>query len=281
MGNALTAVGGFALASKGHIDYWLFLATVVGLSLVIASACVFNNYIDRYADAKMKRTQNRALVKGLISIKMAIAFAITLGLCGIAVLAVYTNLLAVGISLFGFLIYVVLYSVWKYRTSYATIIGSISGAVPPVIGYCAVSNSIDIGAVLLFMIMVLWQMPHFYAIAMFRFDDYLAVSMPVLPVKKGPYLTKIQMLFYIVAFIAAALMLTILGYTGYVYMFVAAVCGGSWLWLCIKGFKSDNDKVWARQMFVVSLVVITALCGALICSPFLPAQGVHALAAGI
>jgi protoheme IX farnesyltransferase len=266
MGNALTAVGGFALASKGHINYWLFLATVVGLSLVIASACVFNNYIDRYADAKMKRTQNRALAKGLISIKMALSFAVVLGLLGISILALYTNLFAVFISLFGFFIYVVLYSLWKYRTSYATVIGSISGAVPPVIGYCAVSNSLDIGAILLFMIMVLWQMPHFYAIAMYRFDDYLAVSMPVLPVKKGPFLTKIQMLFYIIAFIVAALMLTVLGYTGYMYTIVAVLFGCTWLWLCIKGFKSNNDKIWARQMFVVSLVVITALCTALILS---------------
>lgn len=260
MGNALTTVGGFALASKGQIDYWLFLATLIGISLVIASACVFNNYIDRHADAKMKRTQNRALVKGLISVRTAIVFAVTLGVCGLVVLALYTNFLAVSIALAGFFIYVAMYSVWKYRTSYATVIGSISGAVPPVIGYTAVSNSLDLGALLLFSIMVLWQMPHFFSIAMYRFEDYVAVSMPVVPVKKGAFLTKVQMLLYIVAFIAATVLLTFFGYTGYIYMVIAAAAGLAWLWTCIKGFKSNNDRMWARKMFVVSLVVITALC---------------------
>jgi len=277
MGNALTAAGGFALASNGHIDYWLFLATFVGLSLVIASACVFNNYSDRHADAKMKRTENRALVKGLISLQSALVFAAMLGIIGVLILALFTNLLSVCTALLGFFIYVVMYSVWKYHTSYATIIGSISGAIPPVVGYCAVSNQLDLGALLLFLIMVLWQMPHFYAIAMYRFDDYAAVSMPVLPIKKGAFLTKIQMLLYIIAFIAATLMLTILGYTGYFYMAAAAIFGSAWLWVCLKGFNTDNDKRWARSMFLVSLVVITGWCITIIVSPYLPQASLAAL----
>lgn len=260
MGNALTAAGGFALASKGHFDFMLFIATVIGLSLVIASACVFNNYIDRHADAKMKRTQNRALVKGLISLKSAILFAIFLGLSGVVVLAIFTNFLAVFISLAGFFIYVAMYSFWKYSTTYATLIGSVAGAVPPVIGYCAVSDQLDIGAFLLFAMMVLWQMPHFFAIAMYRFEDYAAVSMPVTPVVKGSHLTKIHMLLYVAAFFVTTLLLTYFGYTGYTFSAIAALVGFIWLRLSIKGFKAKDDKIWARKMFGVSLVVITALC---------------------
>lgn len=260
MGNLITTVSGFALASRGHFDGWLFLATLIGLGGVIASACVFNNYIDRDLDRKMTRTKHRPLVKGLISGRRAILFAILLGLIGILILVFYTNYIAVLVASAGFFIYVVLYSFWKSRTTYATAIGSIAGAVPPVVGYCAVSHQFDLGAALLFMILVLWQMPHFFSIAMYRLNDYSAASIPVLPVRKGSHATKVRMLLYIIAFMIATLMLIAFGYTGYAYLITAVVLGFAWLYLCIKGFKSDNDKLWARNMFRLSLVIITLLC---------------------
>lgn len=260
MGNAITTASAFVLASKGHVNFWLFLATLVGLGCVIASACVCNNCIDKIADEKMERTKNRPLVKKLISPQRAMIFATFLAIFGIFVLTWFTNPLAVFLASIGFFVYVVLYSLCKYHSVYGTVIGSISGAIPPVVGYCAVSNHFDLGAFLLFMILVLWQMPHFYAIAMYRYDDYVAASIPVLPVKKGIYTTKIHMLLYVVAFIIAALLLSTLGYTGKTYQAVAAITGLAWLGLCIKGFLNVNNKVWGRQMFVLSLVVVIALC---------------------
>lgn len=259
-GNLITMVGGFALGSIGVMNYMLFLATLIGLGCVIASSCVFNNYIDRNTDKKMARTENRPLVKGVISVQSALVFAVVLGLAGIFILALFTNMLTVVGSLIGFFFYVIMYSLLKYFSSHATLIGSISGAMPPVIGYCAAADRFDVGAILLFAILVLWQMPHFFAIAVYRLEDYAAASIPVLPVKRGMHNTKIQMVIYIVAFIVAALMLTVFGYVGYIYAAVAAVLGVIWLLLGIKGFKSINDKAWARQMFVFSLVVIMALC---------------------
>jgi heme o synthase len=259
-GNVITTAGGFALASKGHIDFWLLLVTLIGLSFVMASACVFNNYIDRDIDEMMTRTKDRALVKGLISVRHAIIFAIVLGLFGFLSLALYTNPLTVYVATFGFFVYVVLYGVMKIRSIYGTAIGSIAGAVPPVVGYTAVSNHLDTGALILFVILVLWQMPHFFAIAMYRFDDYAAASIPVLPVKKGMFTTKVHMLLYIIAFIIATLMLTVCGYTGYVYLFVAATLGFTWLGLSIKGFTTADDRLWARKMFLLSLVIVTVQC---------------------
>ena len=259
LGNLITVAAGFLPASKGVIDLRLFFETLIGMGCVIASACVFNNYIDRVVDKKMERTKNRRLAKGIVTPRNAILFAIFLGILGNAILFAYTNLLTVLITDIGFFVYVVLYSLWKCRTIYGTAIGSIAGGVPPVVGYCAVSNQFDIGAATLFAIMVLWQMPHFFSIAMFRLKDYSAASIPVLPVKRGASSTKVRMMLYIVGFIIAAIMLTALGYTGYVYLGVAALLGIAWLALCIKGFKSDNDNLWARQMFRLSLVVITAL----------------------
>ncbi len=259
-GNAITAAGGFILASKAQVDPWLFLATLMGLSLLIASACIFNNYIDRNIDKMMERTKNRALVKGIISPQKAIIFAVFLGLSGVLLLMLYTNLLATIIALTGFFVYVILYSLSKYRSSYATVIGSISGGIPPVVGYCAAVDRFDMGAFLLFMIVALWQMPHFFAIAMYRLDDYIAASIPVLPVKRGVYITKVHMLLYVIAFLVPVCMLTILGYTGYAYLIVMGLLGLSWLLLCIKGFKDTNDRLFGRQMFHFSLVVIMMLC---------------------
>ncbi|MES2345897.1 MAG: heme o synthase [Chlamydiota bacterium] len=259
LGNIVTVTAGFILASKGVINIPLFLATVLGIAFVMASACVFNNYFDRHADQKMARTKNRALPQGLISLKSALTFAALLGLCGIAVLFFYTNTLTAFIAFFGFFFYVVMYGIWKYKSVYGTLVGSVAGAVPPLVGYCAVSNRLDAGAIILFLIMVLWQMPHFYAIAMYRFDDYAAASIPVLPVKKGMYVTKVHMLLYIIAFMIATWALIAFGYVGYAYLVVATLAGATWLILGFKGFSAKNDKIWARQMFRVSLVVVMAL----------------------
>lgn len=260
LGNLITFAAGFLLASKGKIDFLLFFTTLLGLSLTMASACVFNNYIDRQVDKKMERTKNRALVKGLISVRNAILFGTLLGFLGMLTLFLSTNLLTVFVAGFGFFVYVILYSLWKCRTIYGTAIGSIAGAIPPVVGYCAVSNHFDMGAFILFTMMVLWQMPHFFAIAMFHLDDYVAAEIPVLPVKKGILRTKVHMIIYILGFILTALMLTFFNYTGYVYLIVATSVGLAWVCLCMKGFISNNNKLWGRQMFLLSLFLIMAIC---------------------
>lgn len=259
-GNTVTAIGGFMLASKGNIDWMLFFATLLGLSLIIASACVFNNYIDRHLDEKMSRTKLRPLVTGVISRRNALIFGLILGLAGTAVLSFDTNALTVFLALFGLFVYVMVYSLSKPVTKYGTLIGSIAGAMPPVVGYCAVSNCFDLGAFIIFMIVALWQMPHFFAIAMYRLSDYEAASIPVLPIEEGIKATKIQMLFYIIFFILSTFALTYFGYTGYLYLSAAALLGFTWLYLSIKGFGAKNDTVWARKMFLFSLVTVMGLC---------------------
>ncbi|WP_082889186.1 heme o synthase [Methylovorus sp. MM2] len=259
-GNLVSVAGGFFLASQGNIDFSLFIATALGISLVIASGCVLNNYIDRDIDKKMERTKNRVLVLGLISPTAAIIYGCALGIAGIALLYATTNLLTVMFSLGGFLIYVGLYSLYLKRNSvYGTLIGSLSGAAPPVIGYCAVSNQFDMGAAILLVIFSLWQMPHSYAIAIFRLNDYRAASIPVLPVEKGILTTKKHIVLYIVAFVIATLMLTFSGYAGNSYLAVAAVIGIYWLGMALSGYKTSNDQRWAKKLFAFSIVTITAL----------------------
>jgi len=256
-GNAITAISGFALASKGHFDLSLFLATLQGLCLIIAAGCVFNNYIDRTNDVKMARTRARALPQGLITPTNALCFGIALALLGTYLLATYTNPLALGAALLGLFVYVFWYSFAKYRTVHGTLIGSIAGATPPLVGYCAASNHLNGAALLLFALIVLWQMPHFYAIAIYRIQDYAKASIPVLPLVKGMRATKIQMLLYIVAFGVVSCLLPILGYTTYIFLAVATSLNVAWLLLSMKGFKCTNDQMWARKMFLFSLIVVT------------------------
>lgn len=259
-GNLISVVGGFLLASKGVIDYPLFLATLFGVSLVVASGCVFNNYIDRDIDRIMERTKNRVLVKGLIDPKVSLIYASILGIAGMLLLYVGANPLAMWLAVIGFVIYVGVYSLYMKRKSvYGTLIGSLSGAAPPVIGYCAVTGQFDMGASILLLIFSLWQMPHSYAIAIFRFKDYQAANIPVLPVIKGISVTKNHITLYILAFMVATLMLTLSGYAGYKYLVVAAAVSVWWLGMALRGYKATNDSVWARKLFVFSIIAITSL----------------------
>jgi protoheme IX farnesyltransferase len=259
-GNLVSVIGGFFLASKGSLDLPLFLATITGVSLVIASGCAFNNYIDQDIDRIMERTKNRVLVQGLISPKVTLVYATVLGLIGVALLDVVANHLAALLAVMGFVVYVGLYSLWLKRKSvYGTLIGSLSGAAPPVIGYCAVSNQFDMAALILLLIFSLWQMPHSYAIAIFRFKDYQSASIPVLPVKYGISVTKNHIFRYILAFTVATLMLTLSGYAGYSYFVVASLISVGWLAMAVAGFKTTNDQVWAKKLFMFSIIAITTL----------------------
>lgn len=258
-GNAITAIGGFALASKGSIKLIPLLVMLLGLSFVIASACVCNNYKDREVDAKMVRTKNRALVQGKVPLNRALIFAGTLLTLGMITLAIWTNLLTLFTALAGFFLYVVVYGKWKYRSIHGTLIGSLSGAIPPVVGYCSIQNHLDGGALLLFSIVALWQMPHFFAIAIYRLQDYVSASIPVYPVKKGIPVTKVQMLIYIIAFVLSTVMLTFFHFTGYIYLAIILPLGLVWLYLSVQGFKIANVTLWARKMFIFSLIIILAL----------------------
>ncbi len=259
-GNLISAAAGFFLASKGRIDGAALPATLIGISLVVASGCIFNNCVDREIDRKMIRTQNRALARGLIRLKVAVSYAAILGLAGLALLGAATNLLAVSIVLAGLVIYVGVYSLYLKRNSvYAALIGSLAGATPPLAGYCAVTGRVDLGAVIVLSIFSLWQMPHWYAIAVYRFDDYAAAGIPILPVKRGTAAAKKHIAGFILAFMAATLMLTVGGYTGYRTFAVATVLGLSWLYLAWSGYKPSDERLWARKLFIFSILTIFIL----------------------
>jgi protoheme IX farnesyltransferase len=259
-GNLVTASGGFLLASKGRMNIAALLPTIIGISLVVASGCVFNNIIDRNIDRKMARTRNRVLAQGVMSVKAALFYASLLGMAGMTLLWAQTNLMCIAVVLSGFVIYVVVYSLYLKRHSvHSALIGSLAGAAPPLAGYCAAGNRFDMGALIILSIFSLWQMPHCYAIAIYRFKDYAAAGIPVLPVHQGMPSAKRYIVAYILVFMAAAMMLTAGGYTGYIYLAAAVVTGFFWLLMACSGFKTSDDRAWAKKVFVFSILTIAVL----------------------
>jgi protoheme IX farnesyltransferase len=244
-GNDLSAIAGFLLGASllREFDLISFIAMLTGISLVIASACVINNIIDRDVDRKMARTKNRALVTGSIGVRTATMYGTALGVIGFGILAVFTNWLTVAVGAVGWLFYIVMYGIGKRRGPIGTIIGSVSGAAPIVGGY---------------------------AIAMYRFDDYKKAGIPVLPVVRGMRNTKFQNIVYILAFTAASELLTILGYTGYLYLAVMIAVCVWWLKLALEGLQAKEEAAWARQFFLFSLIILVVFSAALSVGALLP-----------
>ncbi len=260
LGNLLTLAGGFFLAARGESDIRLLLETMFGLALVVASGCVFNNIIDRDIDARMQRTARRALPSGTIQPALATVYAVLLGAVGFGVLTLMTNALATTAAAVGFVVYVGIYSLYMKRHSvWGTLIGSLSGAIPPVVGYCAVSGRFDTGALLILLIFGVWQIPHFYAIAIHRLKDYVAAGVSVWPAVKGIESAKFQMVIYVAGFTIASASLSLTGYAGRIFLVVSLVMGGCWLYLALAGFTTKDDSAWSKKLFLYSILVVLAI----------------------
>ncbi|WP_047982252.1 heme o synthase [Ornithinibacillus contaminans] len=235
---------------------------IIGTALIIGAAGAFNNLYDRDIDAVMERTKVRPTVTGTISFKTTLWLAIGMAVVGIVILA-QTTLLAASLGFLGLFLYMVPYTMWsKRRTVYNTEIGSLSGATPPLIGWAAIYPDITHPAILgLFVIMILWQMPHFYAIAIRRNDDYKAANVPMLPVVKGIKRTYIQTNIYLVILIVVS---SLLGTLSLGLMLVALLLGIGWLTLSVLGFKQKDSTKWAKILFIYSLLYMTILYSTII-----------------
>jgi protoheme IX farnesyltransferase len=258
-GNLLALAAGFFIGSTDGIDFPGLIGAALAVGLVIGSACVVNNYLDRDIDKVMARTKWRAFAKGSVPPAAGFAYAAVLGLAGFGALAVLTNGLTVLVGAIGYVDYVVLYGWSKRRTWHGTLIGSVSGSMPLVAGYTAVTGRFDSGALLLFLLMGFWQMPHFYAIAMRRIKDYKAAGVPVLPAVKGMTATKAQIIAYIAAFMIADVLLYANGNLGRFSALAVGLYGAVWLSSAVRGLSDVKSRPWAKKMFLYSLVFLPLL----------------------
>jgi heme o synthase len=254
--NVMTGAAGFLLASSGNLDFVLFGITLIAIALIIASACVINNIIDREIDTKMERTEKRSLVTGKVPLHVAYIYALGLGVFGFGLLAVYTNSLTFIVGIIGVIDYVVLYGITKRRSVHGTLVGGVAGATSIVAGYTAVTYQFDGAALALFLIMFVWQLPHFYAIALFRCKDYQVADLPVLSVVKGKQYTQKAILACIPLFGLTAMLLPYQGYTGRTYTLLMLILTAWWLWLGLTRLGKVNPKKWGHIIFGSSLVIL-------------------------
>ncbi|HEY0827067.1 MAG TPA: heme o synthase [Bacilli bacterium] len=253
MSNLIATFAGFWLASQWEVDWNRLILALIGATLVMACSCVLNNFLDRELDQKMARTRERPLPSGRLQPMHVFWYGVILGLIGLLVL-LQLNVLTAFLGLIGMIVYVGIYTAWLKRTStLSTIAGAVSGAMPPIIGYCAVSGVMDAGAWILFAILVLWQPPHFWSLGIRRREEYRAAGFQILPVVKGVLRTKIQMIPYVVLLIPTTLLLRYYGYVGNVYFYVALALGLVWLYMCLSGFRAKDDDVWAKKNFMFSI----------------------------
>lgn len=253
--NVLPVIAGFWLAlyfSNASIaEHWeTFFLTIGGSTLVMAGALILNNWYDVDIDSVMARTQNRPTVTGHFSLKTVLMTGILLSLFGM-ILLLFTTIEATCYAFIGWFTYVVLYTMWsKRRFTLNTMIGSVSGAVTPLIGWAAIRPADHMVPLVLFLVLFIWQMPHTFVIAMRKLDEYKAAKVPMLPVVYGFAMTKRQILVYIACLFPLPFFMASLGTT---FVTVASLLNAGWIILGITGFYAKDDVKWADRMFLYSV----------------------------
>lgn len=271
LSNTIAAAAGFFLAaSRFGFTLTVFWGVVVGVGLIVASACVVNNILDRNIDRRMKRTAKREVASGSIGVGRAALFASLLGIGGFALLVGWTDWLATGLGVLAYGWYIAVYGIAKRTSPLSTVIGSVCGALPPVIGYVAVSGYIGTAGLILFVMLACWQMAHFYAIAIFRRDDYKAAGLPVWSVILGVKSAKNQILLFVILFALLSPLLSVMGHTGYCYLIVMSMTAAFWVVSGVRAFTKGSDIEWARRMFRVSLLVLLVTSASVALGGYLP-----------
>ena len=257
--NVLPVFAGFWLAlyftGASIIDNWgVMLLTLIGSTLVMGGALVLNNWYEVDLDTAMKRTENRPTVTGNMSLKTVLIIGISLTVAGFVFL-LFTTLETTVYALIGWVTYVVLYTLWtKRKYAMNTIIGSVSGAVTPLIGWAAIDSAFHVVPIVLFLIMFIWQVPHTFSIAMKRHDEYKAAGVPMHPVVYGFASTKRQIAVYVACLLPLPFYLSALGTS---FIVIATLLNIGWIALAIRGFYMKDEVKWARINFVYSLTYLT------------------------
>ncbi|WP_163970779.1 heme o synthase [Oceanobacillus halotolerans] len=259
--NLMTTFAGFWLAlhftNTPFTAMWeVFILTMMGTAFVIVGGCILNNWYDVDIDPVMGRTKKRPTVTGSFSLRTVFLMGTVTTAFGLVFL-LFTTIQAAIIAFLGWFTYVVLYTMWsKRRYTLNTAIGSLSGAVPPLIGWAAVDANLHVAALVLFLIMFIWQTPHFLALAMKKTKEYKAAGIPMLPVVHGFAFTKRQIVVYIACLLPLPFFLASLGTT---FLIIATLLNVGWLVLGISGFFMKNNLKWANMIFIYSLNYLTIL----------------------
>src|SRR5438477_9868646 len=266
-----TAVVGTLLASPGLPPLDALVWGNLGIALAAASAAAINHVLDRRIDAQMARTRARPLPSGQLTERQALAFAALLGVSSMGVLAFLVNLLTAILTFASLIGYAVVYTVWlKHATPQNIVIGGAAGAAPPVLGWAAVTNSIDPNALLLFLIIFIWTPPHFWALAIARRDDYAKAGIPMLPVTHGVAYTRLHVLLYTVLLFVVTLMPFLTHMSGLLYLAAALLLNAGFLYYALA-LKITAREELPLRVFRFSVTYLMWLFAALLVDHYLPA----------
>ncbi len=265
-----TSIVGTLLASQGMPPLDALIFGNLGIGLAAASAAVINHVLDERIDAQMSRTKRRPLPTGKMSVRAALAFAGALGASSMLLLWLLVNPLTAWLTFASLIGYAVVYTVWlKRATSQNIVIGGAAGAAPPVLGWAAVTNSIDSNALLLFLIVFVWTPPHFWALAIARKDEYAKVGIPMLPVTHGVAFTRLQVLLYTFLLVAVTLLPFVTGMSGLIYLGVALVLNAMFLYYAFA-LKLTERAHLPMKVFRFSITYLMWLFAALLVDHYLP-----------
>jgi protoheme IX farnesyltransferase len=254
-----TAVVGMFLSVPGLPPLVPFLAGTLGVALAASSAAAINHLLDRNTDAKMKRTRNRPMAKGELSKKNVLVFALTLGFLAMAILVTWANTLTAILTFLSLIGYAIVYTVWlKRATPQNIVIGGAAGAAPPVLGWTAITGSLDPQALLLFLIIFTWTPPHFWALAIYRKDEYALVDIPMLPVTHGSAFTRLQILLYTILLVIVTTLPYLTGMSGLVYLAGVTVLNAGFMWYAMRMMRS-KDILLPMHTFAFSITYLMVL----------------------
>lgn len=250
----LTAVVGMFMATQEVPPLGLVTFASIGIAFASSSAAVFNHIIDQKIDNEMKRTERRPLPEGKISSQSALIFGIVLGVTGIGVLLIAVNWLTAMLTFFALIGYAVFYTMYlKRATPQNIVVGGAAGAAPPLLGWTSITNSVELGALLLFAIIFIWTPPHFWALAIHRKKEYAKVNIPMLPVTHGHYFTRIQILLYTILLLIISVVPYLVGMSGLLYLVGAVILGLIFLYFAIQLLRWPNDKTLPMRTFGYSI----------------------------
>ncbi len=254
-GNTLTVLAGYLYASDWKIDFLKLSAVTIGSALVIGSAGVINNILDRTIDQRMDRTKQRPLISGAITFKEALWFGTLLAILGFGLLLL-TNYLVLVLGIVGYLDYLVLYSYFKRRSRFSTLVGTISGAVPLVAGYETYLDKLNLIALILFLFMVFWQMVHFYAIAINRIKEYKKAQIPLNPIVKSINNTILQIRLFYLGLVIDLILLGLYGGISLVVDLIGGLILLYWSSFIFQSMDPKSYKSWAQRIFKMSLIFL-------------------------
>jgi len=260
----VTTLCAMLVAAQGVPSLWTLFWTLVGGALASGGAGAINHYVDRDIDAIMTRTRRRPLPAGRVAPEYALLFGIVLSVLAVYVLTAFVNPVAAVLSLSGNLFYVFVYTIWLKRTTPQNIvIGGAAGAVPPLVGWAAVTGQVSVPALLMFLLVFAWTPPHFWALALYKRGDYAAAGVPMLPAVRGEEETRRQILVYTVATVLASLLFYPLGVLGVPYLVAAMVLGARFLWLVARLYRERSDQL-AKRVFLYSMQYLGLLFTAMV-----------------